>query len=151
MYWLGYLSKGRDAGELDWRTIGGTWGIATSRLSRWSAKAACWLPERLAPILSKIASGGKANGMLLSNYVAKYCEDMSIHFDGLRKFLRAGARVHYIVGNSTFYGVLVPTEQFYAEMLQEYGFKDVRARAIRKRNSKKELVEFDVSAVWPGD
>ena len=150
MYWLGYLSKGRDAGELDWRTIGGTWGIATSRLSRWSAKAACWLPERLAPILSKIASGDEVNGMLLANYVAKYCEDMSTHFDSLRKFLRAGARIHYIVGNSTFYGVLVPTEQLYADMLRKYGFEDIRARAIRKRNSKKELVEFDVSAIWPG-
>lgn len=75
---------------------------------------------------------------------------MSTHFDGLRKVLSPGAHVHYIVGNSTFYGVVVPTEQLYAEMLREYGFEDVEVRAIRKRNSKKELVEFDVSAIWPG-
>ena len=151
MYWLGYLSKGRDAGELDWRTIGGTWGVATSRLGNWTAKADCWLPERLAPILSEIAHCGNSNGVLLANYVAKYCEDMSRHFDGLRKVLSAGAHIHYIVGNSTFYGVLVPTEQLYAEMLLEYGFGDVKVRAIRKRNSKKELIEFDVSATWPDD
>ena len=150
MYWLGYLSNGRDAGELDWRTIGGTWGIATSRLGSWSAEATCWLPESLTPILSEIARSGNANSGLLANYVAKYFEDMSTHFDGLRKVLSAGARIHYIVGNSTFYGVLVPTEQVYAEMLREYGFGDVRVRAIRKRNSKKELVEFDVSACWTG-
>ena len=150
MYWLGYLSKGRDAGELDWRAIGGTWGVATSRLGDWTAKTDCWLPKRLAPILSEISSCDNANGILLANYVAKYCEDMSRHFDGLRKVLSAGAHVHYIVGNSTFYGVLVPTEQLYAEMLLEYGFEDVWVRAIRKRNSKKELIEFDVSATWPG-
>ena len=33
MYWLDFLSNGRDAGELDWETIGGTWGIATSKLT----------------------------------------------------------------------------------------------------------------------
>ncbi len=30
MYWLGFLSDGRQAGEMDWQAIGGTWGCATS-------------------------------------------------------------------------------------------------------------------------
>ena len=149
MYWLGYLVDGRDAGELDWLTIGGTWGIATSRLGDWTTSGDCWLPDDLTDFLAAIARGDKTNGILLANYVAKYCEDMSRHFDGLRSVLNRGARIHYIVGNSTFYGVLVPTEQVYAAMLREYGFEDVAVRAIRKRNSKKELIEFDVSATWP--
>lgn len=36
MYWLGYLSDGRAAGELDWKAIGGTWGCATSLLNTWT-------------------------------------------------------------------------------------------------------------------
>ena len=75
---------------------------------------------------------------------------MAQHFHCLRSVLKKGARVHYIVGNSTFYGVLVPTEQIYAAMLQGCGFVNVTVRPIRKRNSKKALVEFDVSAAWPG-
>ncbi len=35
MYWLGFLSDGRAAGELDWKAIGGTWGCATSMLNTW--------------------------------------------------------------------------------------------------------------------
>ena len=35
-------------------------------------------------------------------------------------------------------------------MLRQYGFEDVDVRAIRKRNSKKELIKFDVSATWLG-
>ena len=35
-------------------------------------------------------------------------------------------------------------------MMEELGFTEVQIRAIRKRNSKKELIEFDVSAKWPG-
>jgi len=150
MYWLGYLVNGRDAAELDWLAIGGTWGVATSRLAEWSLSGTRWLPDDLSPVLTNIASGDNANGALLSNYVAKYCEDMSAHFDGLRRVLNPGARVHYIVGNSTFYGVLVSTEQVYSAMFREYGFTDVEVLPIRKRNSKKELIEFDVSATWPG-
>ena len=55
--------------------------------------------------------------------------------------LNNGARIHYIVGNSTFYGVLVPVEQIYAEMLYQLGFFNVECVPIRKRNSKKELIK----------
>ena len=151
MYWLGYLAEARDAGELDWQAIGGTWGIATSRLSAWSRQPDCWLPDELHGIVANIAAEANANGALLAAYVAKYCEDMSQHFNSLRTVLKRKARVHYIVGNSTFYGVLVPTEQLYAAMLRKYGFMDVAVRPVRKRNSKKALVEFDVSATWPND
>ena len=149
MYWLGYLEAARDAGELDWQAIGGTWGIATSRLKEWATGGDCWLPGDLRGIVARIAKTTHANGALLAAYVAKYCEDMSRHFGSLRAVLNRSAHVHYIVGNSTFYGVLVPTEQLYAAMLREYGFVDVAVRPIRKRNSKKALVEFDVSGVWP--
>ena len=151
MFWLGYLNNGRDAGELDWRSIGGTWGIATSRLSGWSASDGWQPPARLSTVLDRIASEHHQSGELLANYVAKYCEDMANHFEELRKVLNPGARIHYIVGNSTFYGVVVPSEQVYASVLRECGFDHIEIRAIRKRNSKKELVEFEVSATWPGD
>ena len=74
---------------------------------------------------------------------------MWAHFRGLTPVLACGAKVHYIVGKSTFYSVLLSTEKLYAEILREVGFTKVECRAIRKRNSKKELIEFDVTAVWP--
>ena len=150
MYWLGYLSRASDAGELDWKAIGGTWGVATSRLRTWARRHDRRLPDNLDDIVARIAAQTNANSVLLAAYVAKYCEDMSQHFESLRRALKTGARVHYIVGNSTFYGVLVPTEQLYAAMLRQCGFEDVAVRPMRKRNSKKALVEFDVSATWPG-
>ena len=67
---------------------------------------------------------------------------------GLREILASGARLHYIVGNSTFYGELLSVEKIYARIMAEFGFTDIDVRPIRKRNSKKELVEFDVSAKW---
>ncbi len=148
MYWLGFLANGRDAGELDWAAIGGTWGIATSRLMDWKRTAGHFRSDQLCEVLNKIADKDNRNGIVLANYVAKYFDDMWAHFQGLTPVLAPSAEVHYIVGNSTFYGVLVSTELLYVEMLLALGFNNVECRAIRKRNSKKELVEFDVVGRW---
>ncbi len=148
MYWLGFLVNGRDAGELDWAAIGGTWGIATSRLSDWKRSSDHFQSAHLTNALDAIAHKDNMNGAVLANYVAKYFDDMWVHFQCLIPVLARGAELHYIVGNSTFYGSLVSTELLYAEMLTKLGFNKVDCRAIRKRNSKKELVEFDVVARW---
>lgn len=148
MYWLDFLVNGRDAGELDWTTIGGTWGIATSRLSDWERQTEQFKSKQLADALDKISHTDNKNGVVLSKYVAKYFDDMWVHFKGLTPVLENGAEIHYIVGNSTFYGSLISTELLYAEMLKELGFHNIECRPIRKRNSKKELIEFDVTARW---
>lgn len=150
MYWLGFLTNARAAGELDWEAIGGTWGVATSRLNEWTPETGSYTSNELETLLAKVGDPQNANGKLLATYIHKYCVDMGYHFAGLRKLLAPGARLHYIVGNSTFYGELVPVEEIYAHMMRELGYGSVNIKAIRKRNSKKELIEFDVSATWPG-
>jgi 16S rRNA G966 N2-methylase RsmD len=148
MYWLGYLKEAREAGELDWQAIGGTWGVATSRLKDWSAKNG-YENDHLSSVVATIADTENKHADILSRYVHKYCEDIFSHLSSLSSVLNSGARVHYIIGNSTFYGTLVSVEQIYADIMRKIGFCDIDIRAIRKRNSKKELVEFDVSATWP--
>lgn len=146
MYWLGYLKEAREAGEMDWEAIGGTWGIATSRLNDWRLDAKTFFPVYLADILGQIAKSDGKSGELLSKYVGKYFEDMWKHFLSIKKVMRSGARLHYIVGNSKFYDCLVPAEKIYQDMLTEAGFDSAEVEVIRKRNSKKELYEFDVTA-----
>ena len=90
------------------------------------------------------------NGRLLANYVAKYFDDVWRHLESLVPVLGGNSEVHYIVGNSTFYGVLLSVEKLYAAMFERLGFEDIACRALRKRNSKKELFEFDVCARWAG-
>jgi hypothetical protein len=146
MYWLEYLTNGRDAGEFDWQAVGGTWGIATSRLADWQPSADAYVPSQLRKALIDISNPQNKNGDLLANYVAKYFEDMWQHFGDVRKVLNDEAETHYIVGNSTFYGTLLPVEEIYKKMLEHAEFQDVRIVKIRKRNSKAELYEFDVTA-----
>lgn len=147
MYWLGYLQKAREAGELDWQAIGGTWGIATSRLNEWQANGK-YKNEHLFSVVRAISETDNKHAETLSQYVHKYHEDIYDHLFSLSNILNRNARVHYIIGNSTFYGTLVRVEEIYADIMNDIGFRDIDIKPIRKRNSKKELVEFDVSATW---
>jgi len=144
MYWLRFLSTGRQAGELDWEAIGGTWGVATSRLAEW-VPANEFVPAGMPGTLKKIRGAHAKNGKLLANYVHKYFEDIFAHLAAMLPLLRRGATVHYIVGNSIFYGHMVSAEQFLAQAMAAVGLCDVRIVPIRKRNSKKGLLEFHVS------
>jgi hypothetical protein len=146
MYWLGYLQEAREAGELDWRAIGGTWGIATSRLNEWKRDNSTFFPEYLENIVRYIAGSGGKSGELLSKYVGKYFEDMWRHFVAVRSVMSNGGELHYIIGNSKFYDYIVPAEKIFSDMLKKAGFHDVTIAILRKRNSKKELFEFDVIA-----
>ena len=83
---------------------------------------------------------------VLALYVAKYFEDTVQHIRFLKEVLAPNAQVHYVVGNSKFYDVMLHTEQIYAAIFQAEGFQNVNIRTIRKRTSKKELFEYVVSA-----
>lgn len=143
MYWLGYLSEARQAGELDWQAIGGTWGIATSRVGKWLPPDNKLALNGFAAMIGQI----EQRSQTLANYVHKYFVDIHAHLQSLIPHLAAGARLHYIVGNSKFYDVVVPVERFYAELFSTVGLQAVNITPIRKRNSKKELFEYLVEAV----
>ncbi|MDQ2809673.1 MAG: site-specific DNA-methyltransferase [Chloroflexota bacterium] len=144
MYWLGYLQATYEAGDLDWQAIGGTWGSATSWLGQWTAADNKATDASFVTMLQAIGQ----RSPLLANYVHKYFVDITEHLTQLRQVLVPGAKIHYIVGNSKFYDTLVPVDTIYAQLLEQLGFQAVGVEVLRKRNSKKELYEFVVSATY---
>ena len=149
MYWLGFLTDSRQAGDLDWVSIGGTWGSATSRLSTWDNTVELPIEQDFRMVLSEIASADSSNAILMCNYVHKYFYDMYKHFKEAYRVLRPGGFATYVVGNSTFYGNVVSTERWYADLLTASGFQDISINTLRKRNSNKKLYEFAVQAIRP--
>lgn len=150
MYWLKFLSTGEEAGELDWKAIGGTWGSATSKLHTWEQVTPI-LPERLINVCNRIEQGDDKNGRTMALYVKKFFDDMYLHLSNLRGHLNNNATINYILGNSSFYGNYVETDLIIDEMLTTLGYKDVKSRIIRKRNSKSNLFEYIITAKWEGD
>ncbi|WP_374431951.1 DNA adenine methylase [Ideonella dechloratans] len=149
MYWMKFLKEAREAGEMDWKAIGGTWGIATSRLNEWGPNSKV-LPEILTDTVGRIAESGGKNAPLMATYVHKYFYDMHLHLSSLPNVLEPGAELHYIVGNSSFFGNMVDTPAILAASMQMLGYSNTVSKIIRKRNCNKALFEYDVSASWPG-
>ena len=150
MYWLRFLDRASDAGELDWTAIGGTWGIATSRLNGWAPDGTVApIDGELREVCTLIARDGGKNGPLLATYVTKYFHDMSAHFATAFRHVKTGGQATYIIGNSTFYGHVVPAERWYSSLLRATGFTDVRTSVLRKRNSNQALYEYEVTATRP--
>jgi DNA modification methylase len=147
MYWTKFLNNGSDAGEMDWKAIGGTWGIATSRLKSWTPENTN-LPEALYKTCQTIAQNENANADLMAAYVHKFFDDFYSHLKNIRPILNPNASVHYVLGNSSFYGIFVHSDRLTAELLDSLGFVDISVASLRKRNSKKGLLEFCVSAKW---
>ena len=146
MYGLGHLNTGKEAGELDWQAIGGTWGCATSNLSRWEPN-----PDLEIPFASfgTMLAGIAEQSPLLARYVHKYFQDMVVHCKELFHVVKPHGTIAYIVGNSKFYDVLLPVDAMFASLFASVGFEDVRIEVIRKRSSKKELFEYVVTARKP--
>ena len=147
MYWLGFLESGEQAGELDWKAIGGTWGSATSKLSTWKAVNDN-LPSCLLESCRQIEAADGKNGKTMSQYVLKFFDDMFIHLSNLRKRLNDGAEIHYILGNSSFYGNFVDTDNIIKEMLYTLEYSSINSQIIRKRNCNKGLFEYHITARW---
>ena len=148
MYWLGFLESGEQAGNLDWKAIGGTWGIATSKLKNWESTNIKHMPSSLIETCEKIRKSDEKNGHTMAQYVLKFFDDMFLHLSNLRTHLNEGARIFYILGNSSFYGNFVNTDEYISYFLKKLGYNDIRADVIRKRNSKSGLFEFNIKANW---
>lgn len=147
MYWLGFLNSGEEAGEIDWKAIGGTWGKATSNLSTWSTQNK-FLPDKLHEICHRIETADPKSGRTLSQYVLKFFDDMYIHLDKLRYKLKTDAKIVYILGNSSFYGNFVETDSYIKDILNNLGYSEVNSEIIRKRNCNKGLFEYNITARW---
>ncbi|MDR0682692.1 MAG: site-specific DNA-methyltransferase [Dysgonamonadaceae bacterium] len=147
MYWVKFLKNGSDAGALDWEAIGGTWGVATSNLKNWTPLNNN-LPGRLYEICEKIGKCEDKNAEVMSRYVHKYFDNIHSHLLNMSILLKPDAKVNYIVGNSSFYGYFVETQEIIAEIMKQIGYMNVCIHTIRRRNTKKGLLEYNVKANW---
>jgi DNA modification methylase len=75
MYWLGFIEKTNDSSEIDWNSIGGTWGSATSKLLSWEPEINIEFIN-LYKTVDTIANTNQKNSKLMSIYVYKYFHDM---------------------------------------------------------------------------
>jgi hypothetical protein len=142
MFFLGLVQDGREVGELETEAIGGTWGKATSVLSGHFDYRSTVIEESLRGIPERIGQ----HSHLMQNYVIKYFNDIEQHVQCLKPFLRRGAQLAYVIGNSKFYKIILPSDEILADIFEANGFQIISIERMRRRNSKSGLYEAIVFA-----
>jgi hypothetical protein len=148
MYWTGFMHTSLEASDIDWSSVGGTWGSATSKLMNWNRSVRPFSDLLEFAYRKIVASNGKS-ALLMANYTMKYFEDMYRHFESIRALLANNCQMHYIIGNSSFFGVEVDTPTIYKDILMKLDYANIEFNPIRKRNSKKNLFEYHLCSSCP--
>lgn len=145
LFMLDMFKDSSQAGKLDRRTIGGTWGSATSDLRQSQIKATYPAVENAAtPVVEKI----RAKNNLMANYVMKYFNLLAQQILAMNDHLNEKVQVAYVVGNSCVSGEYVETDLLLAQIFEELnlGYHVDSIERFRKRHSGKDLFESIIFA-----
>ena len=143
LYLFDFFSVPKQAADLDKKTIGGTWGSATSALAKGRLppenKIVC---EVAGPVVESI----RQTDNLMANYVMKYFNLIAKQITEMEELLTEDARLAYVVGCSRIKGIYVETDVMLGRIMEGLGYKVSAVERIRKRNSGKNLHEAIVYA-----
>lgn len=145
LYMLGLMSTPREASDLDKKTIGGTWGTATSELSKGVFEPANEAVQAtLAPVVAEI----RERDNLMANYVMHYFNRLSVQIAEMESILTEDARIAYVVGNSWIKGVYIETDVLLGEIMErmDLGYSVFDVHRFRRRHSGVRLHESIVYA-----
>jgi hypothetical protein len=145
LYFFDIFSDAKQASDLDKASIGGTWGTATSCLSKGIIEPCDDLvKEFVEPVAAEI----RAKDNLMANYLMKYFNLLWKQINVMDEHLAPNAKVAYVVGNSRIKEVYVEVDVILSKMFENssLGFKNNYVNRFRRRNSGKDLFESIVYA-----
>lgn len=145
LYMLDLISTGKAATDIDRRTIGGTWGTATSELMKGVFPP---ISKRIGEILEPAISEIRGRDTLMANYAMHYFNRLAKHILSIDRLLSPSVRVAYVVGNSWLKDVYIETDVLLAKIFEalDLGYIVTDIHRFRRRNSGKDLFESIVYA-----
>jgi len=143
LFFLDFFTNPKQAAALDKDTIGGTWGTATSILSKGIIEPAF---ECLKGNAWHLVEDIRQDDNLMANYVMKYFNLLAGQIKAMENIPQHNLRCAYVVGNSRIKGRYVATDLILAEIFEGSGYKINSIDRFRKRHSGKDLFESTVYA-----
>jgi hypothetical protein len=139
LFFLDLVPDARAVGELDHAAMGGTWGRATSALTRPHAPESPEVARVMAPLLDQL----RAAHPLMANYGVRYFNDCWRHVQSLERVMAPHARLAYVIGNSKLGGIEVPVADWLLRLFELSGWRPLGPgiHHMRRRNSRAGLVE----------
>jgi len=140
LYLLRFMSEASEASAIDKRTIGGTWGTATSALQKGVVEP---INAAVARTIEPVAAAIRKEDNLMANYAMHYFNRLTQHVMELDKIVAKNVNIAYVVGNSWLKGVYIETDVLLADILAglDRPYEVTEIHRFRRRNSGKDLFE----------
>ena len=137
LYFFDLFSTPKEASDLDKKTIGGTWGTATSILSKGKIEP---LNNIVHDCVTDIVELIRKEDNLMANYVMKYFNLLTLQVIKMNELLSKEAKLAYVVGVSDIKDIRVNTDEILANIFSKLHYNS-KVMRFRKRNSGKDLYE----------
>ena len=83
--------------------------------------------------------------------ISTYFEEISLCFERLYNIMRATGRCYWVVGDSAFSKIIIPTDRITTEIAMKKGFSHVDTRIVRGRKSRSGLILHEAVIVLKKD
>lgn len=149
LYMLDMITVAKVAADIDRKTIGGTWGTATSELGKGVFSP---LNDVVEAALDFVHLKIAMQDQLMANYVVHYFNRLAKHLIAIGPKLKSDAKLAYVVGNSWIKGEYVATDIILAKIIEGMlpDFRIKRLHRFRHRHSGKKLYETIIYATRAG-
>lgn len=145
LFFLDMFSTPKQSAALDLKSIGGTWGSATSILTKGKIEPKYEvIKDVVLPVVSEI----RQRDNLMANYVMKYFNSLADQIVAMNQFLAKDARVAYVVGCSEIKETRIEADVLLGQIFKGLGlgYRETQVHQFRRRNSGKDLFESIVYA-----
>lgn len=142
LYFFDFINSGKEASSLDKETIGGTWGTATSILSKGVIEPDFDFLIKAYEVTEDI----RKEDNLMANYVMKYFNLIAKQIKAMESFPKGKMKCAYVVGNSRIKKRYIETDIILSDIFNGLGFDVEQVHRFRKRNSGESLYESIVYA-----
>lgn len=145
LYFFDFIKQAKEASALDLKTIGGTWGTATSILQKGVVAP---INDAVDRVVSPVVHEIRQKDNLMANYVLKYFNLLAKQILELERLPQENMRCAYVVGNSRTKEIYIETDVLLGRIFEELdiGYETRLIDRIRRRNSGKDLHESIVYA-----
>lgn len=144
MFWLDFVAEAADLRQLETSSFGKFWQTVRSEPEIPLAFSYPELEGKLVELRSlhpeKRAYGGEG----WANYAATYFNDCARFCEVTARVMSPGGLVVVVIGNNILQGVEFKTDEFFAHIAEQHGFKIQELHRVRKKRTGSSIINSSV-------
>ena len=144
MFWLDFVSEAADLRQLETGSFGKFWQTVRAEPQIPLAFSYPELEEKLAELRSLHPEKGAYGGAGWANYAASYFNDCARFCEVTARVMAPSGLVVVVIGNNILQGVEFRTDEFFAHIAEQYGFRVQELHRVRKKRTGSSIINSSV-------